>query len=172
MAMICVAYNLRQKRKIQAMPCFRRLCGHDMGDQFGQVLLRGTKSQQGREFHLLHPPSLVSHLKQLIIPPLFYHLDAPLALSKRAAPNSRKSQSQVQSVPISYISPQKSVTIGRASRPFPRSKRSGRVSPHSAFRTRPCDPFWTLSMQGRSPVLLVDHAQVGSHRRFGIFRST
>ena len=27
-------------------------------------------------------------------------------------------------------------------------------------------------MQGRSPVLLVDHAQVGSHRRFGIFRST
>lgn len=24
----------------------------------------------------------------------------------------------------------------------------------------------------RSPVLLVDHAQVGSHRRFGIFRSS
>src|SRR6266496_4135319 len=40
--MIRVTQNLRQKRKIKALPCFTRLRGHDMGDQFGQELLRGT----------------------------------------------------------------------------------------------------------------------------------
>jgi len=63
------------------------------------------------------------------------------------------------------------VAIGRTSRPFPRSKPSGPVFRHSAFRTRSSDPFWTLLLQGRSPVLQVDHARVVSHRRFGIFRS-
>src|SRR5260370_1823223 len=36
------------------------------------------------------------------------------------------------------------VTIGRALRPFPRSKPSVPLSRHSAFRTRPSDPFSTL----------------------------
>ncbi len=31
-----------RKRKIKAIPRFRRLCGHDMEDQFGQELGRGT----------------------------------------------------------------------------------------------------------------------------------
>src|SRR5260221_8758482 len=40
--MITVASKLRQKRKIKAVPCFTRLHGHYMGDQFGQELCRGT----------------------------------------------------------------------------------------------------------------------------------
>jgi hypothetical protein len=40
--MISVASHLRQKRKIKAIPCFTRLRGHYMGDQFGQELFRGT----------------------------------------------------------------------------------------------------------------------------------
>ena len=40
--MICVAQNLRQKRKIKAIPSFTHLRGHYMDDQFGQELCRGT----------------------------------------------------------------------------------------------------------------------------------
>jgi transposase len=39
------------------MPCFRRLCGHYMGDQFGQVLLPGTLTdEKWEQLRPLLPP--------------------------------------------------------------------------------------------------------------------
>src|SRR4051812_9793461 len=56
-------------RKIKAIPCFTRLCGHYMGDQFGLQLCPGTITNSVAPFYLFSLTLSPGKMKSVGEPP-------------------------------------------------------------------------------------------------------